>query len=89
MAVRLNLMTGQYTQYDQPRFLKKYHINDNIQKDINITNFSEVEQVPMMLYFLDTVEAFDCIEWLYIKHISVYMDFKEKFRKWMNMCFKE
>ena len=58
--------------HDQTGFLKNRFIGENIRLLDSIMNYTNTEQIPGRLLFVDFEKAFDCVEWSFIEKTLKY-----------------
>ena len=60
---------------DRTGFLKDIFIGENIRLIDSIINYTNTEQIPGLLLFIDFEKAFDTIEWSFIEKTLKYFNF--------------
>ena len=60
---------------DRTGFLKDRFIGENIRLIDSIINYTNTEQIPGLLLFIDFEKAFDKIEWSFIEKTLKYFNF--------------
>ena len=72
---------------DQTGFMKGQFIGENIRLIDGVVNFAEAKNIPGLLLFLDFEEAFDTVEWAFIKKTFQHFNFGPSMIKWINICY--
>ena len=60
---------------DQTGFLKSRFIGENIRLINSIISYTDIEQIPGLLLFIDFEKAFDTLEWSFIEKTLNYYNF--------------
>lgn len=64
-----NVVLTEYINKNQMGFLQGRYLKDNIWNVINIIGYSQIKEIPILLYFLDAKKAFDRVEWPFMKYV--------------------
>ena len=75
IASRMRKVLQRIINYDQTGFLKNRFIGENIRLLDSIINYTNTEQIPGLLLFVDFKKAFDSVEWSFIEKTLKYYNF--------------
>ena len=67
IANRLNTVLPNLISHDQTRFLKGRSISENIRLIEGTLRYSDLENVPGIMLFVDLEKAFDTLGWPFIE----------------------
>ena len=70
---------------DQTRFLKGRFIGENIRTIEEVINFTEDENRPGLLLFIDFEKAFDSLEWHFIGKSLMHFNFGPSMIRWVKL----
>ena len=88
LANRLKKVLPKLVNSDQTGVMKDRFIGENIRLIDGVINFSEVENIPGLLLFLDFEKAFDTVEWAFIKKKTFQqLNFGPSMIKWNSICY--
>lgn len=65
----------EFIHLDQSCFLKHGDLRDSSRQVINIINFSNKVDAPVLVMFIDVEKAFDSVEWGFLLYILEKLDF--------------
>ena len=82
IASRLRKVIPRIINHDQTGFLKNRFIGENIRLLDIITNYTDTEQIPGLLLFVDFEKAFDFVEWSFIEKTLKYYNFGPSLIAW-------
>ena len=71
--------------HDQTGFLKNRFIRENIRLLDSIINYTDTEQIPGLLLFVDFDKAFDSVEWSFIEKTLNYYNFRPSLTAWIKI----
>ena len=74
---------------DQTGFLKNRFIGENIRLLNYIINYTEKEELPGLLLFIDFEKAFDTIEWPFIEKTLKYYNFGDSLTSWIKLFYTD
>ena len=74
---------------DQTGFLKNGFIGENIRLVDSIINYTDTEQIPGLLLFVDFEKAFDSAEWSFIEKSLKYYDFGTSLIAWVKIFYTD
>ncbi|KAL9989410.1 hypothetical protein ACROYT_G003957 [Oculina patagonica] len=89
IANRLKTALPKVISYDQTGFLKGRSINENIRLIEGIIRYTETEQIPGLLLFVDFEKAFDTLEWSFVKRTFQFYNFGPSLIKWIELFYKD
>ena len=72
---------------DQTGFLKGRFIGENIRIIQEIINFTEEEDKPGLLLFVDFEKAFDSLEWHFIEKSFLHFNFGPSLVRWIRLFY--
>ena len=67
IANRIKKVLPSIISSDQTGFLKNRFIGENIRLINSIISYTDIEQIPGLLLFIDFEKAFDTLEWSFIE----------------------
>ena len=74
---------------DQTGFLKNRFIGENIRLLDSIINYTNTEQIPGLLLFVDFEKAFDSVEWSFIEKTLNYYNFGPSLIAWIKLFYTD
>ena len=89
IASRMRKVKPRIINHDQTSFLKNRFIGENIRLLDSIINYTDTEQIPGLLLFVDLKEAFDGVEWSYIKKTLKYCNFGPSLIAWIKLFYTD
>ena len=92
IKLRLNLSLGvipRIINHDQTGFLKNRFIGENIRLLDSIINYTDTEQIPGLLLFVDFEKAFDSVEWSFIEKTLKYYNFGPSLITWIKLFYTD
>jgi len=72
----------------QTGFLKDRFIGENIRLIYSIINYTNTEQIPGLLLFIDFEKAFDTIKWSFIEKTLKYINFGTSLVTWIKLFYR-
>jgi hypothetical protein len=87
-AERLKKVLPEVIQEDQKAFLQGRQITENIRLTHDIIQNADIEESGGAIIFLDQQKAYDRVEWGYLDQCLETFGFGIKFRKWIQMLYK-
>ena len=85
IANRVKKILPKIINNDQTGFLKDRFIGENIRLIDSIINYTNTEQIPGLLLFIDFEKAFDTIEWSFIEKTLKYFNFGTSLVTWIKL----
>ena len=89
IANRLKTVLSTLISYDQTGFLKGRSISENIRLIDGILRFSDLENIPGLLLFVDFEKAFDTLEWRFVENVFRYYNFRPSFIMWIKTFYND
>ena len=89
IASRLRKVIPRIINHDQTGFLKNRFIGENIRLLDIITNYTDTEQIPGLLLFVDFEKAFDSVEWSFIEKTLKYYNFGPSLIAWVKLFYTD
>ena len=89
IANRLKTALPKVISYDQTGFLKGRSINANIRLIEGIIRYTETEEIPGLLLFVDFEKAFDTLEGSFVKRNFQFYKFDPSLIKWIELFCKD
>ena len=74
---------------DQRGFIKGRYIGQNIRFLDDLTNSTDVNNIPVILLFIDFEKAFDTLEWSFLHRGLEIFNFGPKIRKWVSILYND
>ena len=72
-----------------PLFLKNRFIGENIRLLDSIINYTDTEQIPGLLLFVDFEKAFDSVEWSFIGKTLKYYNLGPSLIAWIKLFYTD
>ena len=89
LASRMRKVLPRIIDYDQTSFLKNRFIGENIRLLDSIINYTNTEQIPGLLLFVDFEKAFDSVEWSFIEKTLKYYNFGPSLIAWIKFFYTD
>ena len=89
IANRMKKILPKIINNDQTGFLKDRFIGENIRLIDSIINYTNLEQIPGLLLFIDFEKAFDSIEWSFIEKTLKYFNFGTSLVTWIKLFYTD
>ena len=86
---RIKSVISKLINNGQTGFIKGRFIGENIRLVDNIINYASENSIPGLLLFIDFENAFDSLEWSFIKCTIQYFAFGPSLRKWIQTFYKK
>jgi exonuclease III len=74
---------------DQTGFCKGRYIGENIRTTLDIIQYLEKHHQPGILLALDFAKAFDTLKWDFIFNTLKYLNFGDKYIKWVKLLYSD
>ena len=74
---------------DQTGFQKNKFIGENITLLNNILSYTDIENIPGLLLFIDFEKAFDTLEWSFIEKTLKYYNFGDSLVLWTKLFYTD
>ena len=89
IASRLRKVIPRIINHDQTGFLKNRFIGENIRLLDSIINYTDTEQIPVLLLFVDFEKAFDSVEWSFMEKTLKYYNFGPSLIAWIKLFYTD
>ena len=89
IASRLRKVIPRIINHDQTGFLKNRFSGENIRLLDSIINYTDTEQIPGLLLFVDFEKAFDSVEWSFIEKALKYYNFGSSSIAWIKLFYTD
>ena len=87
IANRIKTVIPKLINYDQTGFIKDRFIGENIRLIDSLINFSAEKNTSGLLLFLDFENAFDTLEWPFIRKALQPLGFGQSLIHWINVFY--
>ena len=85
IANRLKKVLDKLVSRTQTGFISGRYIGENIRLVYDLIHYTENENIPGMIMLVDFEKAFDSVSWYFIYHVLDYLNFGNKFKKWIKL----
>ena len=89
IAARLKRVLPEIINNDQTGFLKGRTISENIRLLNSIISYTEQQNIPGLLLFVDFEKAFDSLEWPFIEKTLTYYNFGISVISWIKLFYTD
>ena len=89
IANRMKKILPKIINNDQTGFLKGRFIGENIRLIDSIINYTNTEQIPGLLLFIDFEKAINTIEWSFIEKTLKYFNFGTSLVTWIKLFYRD
>ena len=89
IASRIRKVLPKIINNDQTGFLKNRFIGENIRLLDSIINYTNTEQIPGLLLFVDFEKAFDSVEWSFMEKTLKYYNFGTSLVAWIKLFYTD
>ena len=89
IASRIRKVLPKIINNDQTGFMKNRFIGENIRLIDSLINFTNKEQIPGLLLFIDFEKAFDSLEWSFIHKTLQYYNFGKSLMTWIKLFYTD
>ena len=89
IANRIKMSLTNIIHSDQTGFIKGRYIGENIITLLNILEYTEEEDIPALLVFVDYEKAFDSVEWSFINDCLELFNFSDTIISWVNILYRD
>ena len=89
IANRIKKVMPSVISSDQTGFLKSRFIGENIRLINSIISYTDIEQIPGLLLFIDFEKAFDTLEWSFIEKTLNYYNFGNSLISWIKLFYTD
>ena len=87
IATRIKRVLPKIIHRDQTGFLSERYIGENINRLLNIIDYTEKQNIKAILIFIDFEKAFDSIDWQFIIKTLEYFNFGNKIIHWVKILY--
>ena len=88
IAMRIEPSLPSLIHSDQTGFIKGRYIGQNIRLLDDLMDFTDVNNIPGILLFIDFEKAFDTLEWSFLHRVLEIFNFGPKIRKWVSILLQ-
>ena len=89
IASRIRKVLPKIINNDQTGFLKNRFIGENIRLLDSIINYTNTEQIPGLLLFVDFEKAFGSVEWSFMEKPLKYYNFGASLVEWITLFYTD
>lgn len=89
IAFRIKSVLKSIIHSDQTGFIKDRYIGENINKIMNVIDYTNLNEIPAILVCIDFEKAFDFIEWEYIFQCLKVFNFGPSLISWIKTIYNE
>ena len=74
---------------DQTGFLPNRYIGESVRLILDIIEYTDINNIPATLFFIDFEKAYDKIEWSFINKCLEHFGFGEDLKKWVKVFYSD
>ena len=89
IANRLKTVLDSIISETQTGFLSGRYIGENTRLIYDIMNYSELNDIPGLLIFIDFEKAFDSVSWNFLHKVIDFFNFGESIKRWIKTLYNE
>ena len=89
IALRIKSVLLKLIHSDQSGFVPGRYIGENINTMLNLLDYTEMEDIPALLVFIDFEKAFDYLEWDFIIKTLERLNFGPNLIKWVKTIYTD
>ena len=89
IASRIKRVLPSVINNDQTGFQKNRFIGENIRLLNSILSYTDIEQLPGLLLFIDFEKAFDTLEWTFVEKSLKYYNFGNSLISWFKLFYTD
>ena len=89
IAARMKKVLPDIINNDQTGFLKGRSISENVRLIDSIITYTETQNIPGILLFIDFEKAFDTLEWNFIVRTLRYYNFGDSLITWVKLFYTD
>ena len=87
IASRIKMFLTKLVSDDQTGFIRNRFIGENIRLIDSVIKYTKAKNMPGLLLFLDFENAFDTLEWPFIRKTFEYFDFGPSLLNWLKVFY--
>lgn len=87
IANRMKKVLSSIISNDQTGFLPNRYIGENVRLILDIIEYTDVNDLPGTLFFIDFEKAYDKLEWVYVQKCLEYFGFGPDLKKWISLFY--
>lgn len=87
LAIKLSCVVKSIINEDQTGFIKGRFIGENIRLILDIIDFSNNQDLTPLLLACDVKQAYDCVDWHYLKTVVSAFGFGRSFKRWIDILY--
>ena len=88
IATRIKNIVPHIIHCNQSGYVKDRYIGETIRSIFDIMDFTEKNNIPGLLIFIDFQKAFDSLEWNFLFHCLDAFNFVPEFKCWIKTFYK-
>ncbi|KAL9983202.1 hypothetical protein ACROYT_G005340 [Oculina patagonica] len=88
IASRLKVVLPHIIHCNQTGYVKDRYIGETVRSILDIIDFTERENIPGLLIFIDFRKAFDTLEWNFLFKCLDAFNFGPEFKRWISTFYK-
>ena len=89
IANRMKKVLSSVISNDQTGFLPNRYIGENVRLILDIIEYTDANDVPGTLFFIDFEKAYDKLEWEYVQKCLDYFGFGSDLKKWIKLFYAQ
>ena len=89
LATRMRCVIEKLINPDQTGFIKGRYIGENVRLIIDTLQAASAKQLPGLIVFCDWKQAYDTVNWKFLKQALVKYGFGSNMRKWIDIIYDE
>ena len=89
IANRMKKVLSSVISNDQTGFLPNRYIGENVRLILDIIEYTDANDVPGTLFFIDFEKAYDKLEWEYVQKCLDFFGFGSDLKKWIKLFYAQ
>ena len=89
IAYRIKKVLPDIIHEDQTGYIKDRYIGENINRIMNLIDYTDEQDIPALLVLIDFEKAFDSLEWNFIRKVLQYFNFGPSLLKWIDTLYTD
>lgn len=85
LVARLRKVIGRLVSSNQTTFIPGRQILDGVLATNEILDFAKRNKRECMVFKVDFPQAYDCVDWSYLRYVLVSMGFGARWMRWMEL----
>ena len=87
LAWKLKKVLPEIIHSDQSGYVENRNISETVRSILDMMEYTQEENLPGVLLFLDFKKAFDSLSWSFLKKTLEVFNFGPNFRKWIDVLY--